>query len=78
VPILGVTDRVSTFRQLALAWGVHPVMCQAEVNYTNMLAAAREYLLRTRLAQVGQRVVVTAGVPFHVRGTTNLLRIEEL
>jgi pyruvate kinase len=78
VPILGVTDRISTFRQLALAWGVHPVMCQADVNYTNMLAAAREYLLRTRLAQVGQRVVVTAGVPFHVRGTTNLLRIEEL
>jgi pyruvate kinase len=78
VPILGVTDRVATWRQLALAWGVHPVMCQAEVNYTNMLAAAREYLLRTRIAHVGQRVVVTAGVPFHVSGTTNLLRIEEL
>jgi len=26
----------------------------------------------------GHRVVVTAGVPFHVRGTTNMLRVEEL
>jgi pyruvate kinase len=78
VPILGVTDQVSTWRQLALVWGVRPVMCTAEVNYDNMLAAAREYLFAERLAQPGQRVVVTAGVPFHVRGTTNLLRIEEL
>jgi pyruvate kinase len=78
VPILGVTDRVSTWRQLALVWGLHPVMCTTEVNYENMLAAAREYLLRTRMAQRGQRIVVTAGVPFHVRGTTNLLRIEEI
>jgi pyruvate kinase len=78
VPILGVTDREATWRQLALVWGVHPVMCNAEVNYENMLAAAREYLLANHIAQPGQRIVVTAGVPFHVRGTTNMLRIEEL
>ncbi|HSJ06170.1 MAG TPA: pyruvate kinase [Longimicrobiales bacterium] len=78
VPILGVTDRETTWRQLALVWGVRPVMCEAEVNYDNMLAAAREYLLANRLAEAGQRIVVTAGVPFHVRGTTNLLRVEEL
>jgi pyruvate kinase len=78
VPILGVTDRPETWRQLALVWGVHPVMCEVEVNYENMLAVAREYLLSARIAQPGQRVVVTAGAPFHVRGTTNLLRIEVL
>lgn len=78
VPIVGVTDRETTWRQLALVWGVRPVMCDAEVNYDNMLAAARKYLLANRMAEPGQRIVVTAGVPFHVRGTTNLLRIEEL
>jgi pyruvate kinase len=78
VPILGVTDQDRTWRQLALVWGVHPVMCHSEVNYENMLGAAREYLIRNRIAQPGQRVVVTAGVPFHVRGTTNMLRVEEL
>ncbi|CAN5805915.1 pyruvate kinase [soil metagenome] len=78
VPILGVTDQNKTWRQLALVWGVHPVMCEDEVNYDNMLGTAREYLLREHIAQPGQRIVVTAGIPFHVAGTTNLLRIEEL
>lgn len=78
VPILGVTDRVKTWRQLALVWGVQPVMCTAEVSYESMLEAAREHLLRNRIAKPGQRIVVTAGIPFHVRGTTNMLRIEEL
>jgi pyruvate kinase len=78
VPILGVTDQVATWRQLALVWGVHPVMCEAEINYENMLAIARRYLLDTRMAEPGQRVVVTAGIPFHVAGTTNMLRVEEL
>jgi pyruvate kinase len=78
VPILGVTDQNKTWRQLSLVWGVHPVMCELEVNYENMLGIARDYLLRNRLAQPGQRIVVTAGIPFHVAGTTNMLRIEEL
>jgi pyruvate kinase len=76
VPIVGVTDQVRTWRQLALVWGVEPVLCTEEVNYENMLAAARAHLLRERIALPGQRVIVTAGVPFHVAGTTNMLRIE--
>ncbi|HEX2168364.1 MAG TPA: pyruvate kinase [Longimicrobiales bacterium] len=78
VPILGVTDQIKTWRQLSLVWGVEPVMCTTEVKYESMLEAAREHLLSTKLAKPGQRVVVTAGIPFHVRGTTNMLRIEEL
>jgi pyruvate kinase len=78
VPILGVTDQERTWRQLALVWGVEPVHCAGEVSYESMLEVAREYLLRNRIAEKGQRVVVTAGVPFHVPGTTNMLRVEEL
>jgi pyruvate kinase len=78
VPILGVSDQVRTWRQLALVWGVRPVHCEAEPNYENMLETARRYLIENRLAEPGQRVVVTAGVPFHVPGTTNMLRVEQL
>ncbi|HEX6308182.1 MAG TPA: pyruvate kinase [Longimicrobiales bacterium] len=78
VPILGVTDQSRTWRQLSLVWGVEPVMCTTEVSYEGMLAAARDYLLNTRIAKPGQRIAVTAGIPFHVRGTTNMLRIEVL
>jgi pyruvate kinase len=79
VPILGVSDAERTWRQLALVWGVHPVHCEkSDVNYESMLDTARDYLFAHRIAQPGQRVIVTAGVPFHVRGTTNMLRVEEL
>ncbi|MGH7504951.1 MAG: pyruvate kinase [Longimicrobiales bacterium] len=78
VPILGVSDQERTWRQLALVWGVHPVHCTAEVNYENMLAAARNYLFEHRMAKPGQRVIVTAGIPFHVTGTTNTMRVEEI
>ncbi len=78
VPIIGVSDQISTWRQLALVWGVLPVHCEGEVSYESMVAAARAWLLEHRVAREGQRVVVTAGIPFHVSGTTNMLRVEEL
>ena len=39
---------------------------------------ARDYLLGQGIARPGQRVVVTAGVPFHAAGGTNLMRVEVL
>jgi len=78
VPMLGVTDQERTWRQLSLVWGVQPVMCTTEVSYEGMLETARDYLLSNQIAKRGQRVVVTAGIPFHVRGTTNMMRIEVL
>jgi len=78
VPIIGVTDQPGTWRQLALMWGVQPVLCTSELSYDSMLACARDYLMRSGIARAGDRVVVTAGVPFHVRGTTNMMRVEAL
>ncbi len=78
IPILGVTYELRTWRQLALVWGLHPVHCTGTVGYDAMVDAARSYLIRNHLAQRGQRVVVTAGVPFDVQGTTNMVRVEEL
>lgn len=78
VPILAVTDTARTMRQLALVWGVQPVLGHEEPTYESMLETAREALLARGLARRGDRVVVTAGIPFHVRGTTNMIRIEEV
>ena len=78
IPILGVTYERRTWRQLALVWGLHPVQCTGAVSYDAMLDAARAYLVRNHMARPGQRVVVTAGVPFDVQGTTNMVRVEEL
>jgi len=78
VPVLGVTDTAGTCRQLALVWGVIPMQCEGEPHYDAMLGVARERILAAGLARPGDRVVVTAGVPFDVPGTTNLVKVEEV
>jgi pyruvate kinase len=76
VPIFACTPEPETFRQLSLVWGVTPALTEHSTNYDVMLAGARQQILERQLAQPGERVVVTAGVPFDMPGTTNLLKVE--
>jgi pyruvate kinase len=76
VPILAVTHDARTYRQLALVWGVIPHLVEYAGTYDAMVALARAAVLEKGLAQPGDRVLVTAGVPFDVPGTTNVLRVE--
>ena len=78
MPVLGVTDGEQTYRQLALVWGVVPMLAGGPPSYDAMLDAARGRILDSGLAKKGDRVVVTAGVPFDVPGTTNLVKVEEV
>ena len=76
VAILVLTDVERTYRQLALVWGVIPELVPRAPNYEEMFEHARVVIERRGLAKRGDRVLVTAGVPFDVPGTTNLLRVE--
>ena len=76
VPILAITDRLKTWAQLSLVWGVIPVVCSEDATFEEMLACGREEAVRRGLARPGDRVVVTAGLPMHRPGTTNLLQVE--
>jgi pyruvate kinase len=78
VPIVAATPEPETWRQLSLIWGTLPVLIDHASEYEAMLSMARQQILARGLAQPGERVVVTAGVPFDVPGTTNLLKIEAL
>jgi len=78
VPILAVTDNGPTYRQLALVWGVVPMLADGPPQYDAMLDAARVRMLGSLLAKRGDRFVVTAGVPFDVPGTTNLVKVEDV
>jgi pyruvate kinase len=55
---------------------VPPALTGHFSDYDMMLAVARQQILERGLAQPGERLVVTAGVPFDMPGTTNLLKIE--
>jgi pyruvate kinase len=76
VPILVLTDSERTYRQLALVWGVVPCLVQHCESYWDMVKLALDAVRSHGLAREGDRVVVTAGVPFDVPGTTNMMKVE--
>ncbi len=76
VPILALTDVPRTYRQLALVWGLIPALVPHCRSYGAMWKLAHEEVKLRGLAQPGERVLVTAGHPFDVPGTTNLLKVE--
>ena len=75
VPILALTSEVPTLRRLCLTWGVHCVLTgpvdRFKMAVVNAARAARDHGFATKRDQI----VVTAGVPFNVQGTTNILRV---
>jgi pyruvate kinase len=76
VPVFACTPEPETFRQLSLVWGVTSALIDHSTDYDAMLSVARRRILERGLARPGERLVVTAGVPFDMPGTTNLLKIE--
>ncbi len=76
VPILCLTDDPRVCRQLSLVWGVIPRLVPTARDYDHMLAMALREAQELQLVLPGDRVVVTAGVPFDVPGTTNLVKVE--
>ena len=75
VPIVGLSAERITARQLSLVWGVHCVHTTDVQNFTEMVNKACRTALGEGIARVGDRIVITAGVPFGRAGTTNILRI---
>ncbi|MDH3232276.1 MAG: pyruvate kinase [Alphaproteobacteria bacterium] len=75
VPILCLTPEVATARRLALAWGVHCLNTKDVKNSAQMVERAAKAALSEQFAVPGDRLVITAGMPFGTPGATNLLRI---
>jgi pyruvate kinase len=75
VPILALTASLSTARALSLAWGAHCVQIPDLKRFSEMVERACSTALNEELAKVGERLVITAGVPFGTPGSTNILRV---
>lgn len=75
VPILVLTSKLETARRLALLWGAHCVHARDVTNFSEMVQRAATTAQREGFAEKGQRIVITAGVPFGTPGATNILRI---
>ncbi|MEW5705027.1 MAG: pyruvate kinase [Pseudomonadota bacterium] len=75
VPILCLTTRRQTARKMALTWGVQSVVEPEVEDFNDMVDKAKRVALQQGLARPGERIVVTAGMPFGTPGSTNILRI---
>lgn len=75
VPILCLTPKLETARRLALAWGTHCVNTEDVHSIEEMVRHASYHALHEGIAERGDRLVTTAGMPFGTPGATNLLRI---
>ncbi|MDW7649872.1 MAG: pyruvate kinase [Bacillota bacterium] len=73
--IIAVTPRRQVARFLALTWGVCPVLCRPAENTDEMFSAAIEASVKSGYVSNGDLVLITAGVPVGVSGSTNLLRV---
>jgi pyruvate kinase len=78
VPILVLTAKEETARRLTLAWGTHCVHAPDVATLGEMTQRAVSLAKRAGLAGPGDRVVVTAGVPFGTPGATNILQVSSV
>jgi len=78
VPILVLTPKVTTARQLAIRWGLHCVVTEDAHNFRDMVEGACKACVDEGFGRDGDRVVITAGVPFGRAGRTNTLRVVEI
>ena len=74
-PILVLTPNLRVARRLALLWGAHCVQLADIRSFNDMVQKAVRTAHAEDIAEPGQRVVITAGVPFGTPGSTNVLRI---
>lgn len=75
VPILCLTASRQTARRLVLCWGVHTVHTADISGFPEMVRKACRMAFKDGFAKEGERLVITAGVPFGTPGSTNVLRI---
>ena len=78
VPVLVLTPKRSTARRMGLLWGAHAVQTRDVGSFEAMVAKAKRMVLRHGMAVAGDRLVLVAGVPFGVPGSTNVIHVVRL
>lgn len=75
-PIIAATPDVRVRNQLCLSWGVCPVLVEMADSTDNLFAMSAECAKELGVAHDGDLVVLTAGVPVGMSGTTNMLKVQ--
>jgi pyruvate kinase len=74
-PILGLTHHDYALRQMALEWGVTPLLIPESADVENLWEVSLHAALKSGLVAEGDRVVITAGTAVNLPGTTDMIKV---
>ena len=74
-PIIAMTPSFSTWRELALVWGVYPLICPFTTDVEESVSNSLSIVQEEGLIKGGDNVVFTSGIPLGVPGSTNLVQV---
>ncbi len=77
-PIVAATPETKTFHQLALSWGVYPVLALKQDTMEKLFRHAIDCAKAIDLVGEGDLVVICAGVPVLTPGNTNIIKVEQI
>lgn len=74
-PIIALTPIAATGRRLSIVWGLHCVLTDDAKDLEDMVDKACRIAFQEGMAQRGNRILISAGVPVGTPGATNMLRV---
>jgi pyruvate kinase len=75
-PIIGITHQPHAVQQMALEWGVTPVLVEEAVDVEDLWTRSLDAARATGIVEPGDRVVITAGTAVNIPGSTNVIKVE--
>ena len=75
IPIIAITPDVGTYNRLALTWGIESLIISMVKHTDEMVLQADKILIDGKRAEIGEPVVIVAGSPPGIPGSTNAMRV---
>ena len=77
-PIIAVTTTEEVMRRLALEWGVYPILAPESESTDEVISNSVEATIKNGYAKEGDLVIITAGIPAGLSGSTNLIKVHTI
>jgi pyruvate kinase len=78
IPILALTPEVGTCNRLALSWGVESMLTAVVEHTDEMVKQIDSILIESKRAKVGENIIIVAGSPPGIPGSTNAMRVHRI
>jgi len=78
MPIFAMTPNEKAYHQMAFFWGVIPVKTEEKANVSEAIKTLSSFAVKTKLLKSKDLVVIVAGSPFWIKGSTNTLIVESI